>query len=277
MRITGIETIRITERPNLIWLLVHTDDGLTGLGETFFGAETVEAHVHESIAPRVIGADARAIDRLAADLVGYLGFRSTGAETRGNSTFDIALWDLWGRATGQPIAQLLGGFTRERIRTYNTCAGPIYIKDATGQRTANYGLTGGAADYDDLNGFLHRAAELALSLLDEGITAMKIWPFDAATEKTRGAYTSRRSAPRWATPWTSWSSSTRCGSSCRRCRSPARSRPTAPSGTRTRSGWTASRASGATPRLRPRRSAPPRRWPRAGPSATCSRPARPVS
>jgi galactonate dehydratase len=188
MRIAGIETIRIAERPNLVWLLVHTDEGLTGLGETFFGAETVEAHVHEWIAPRVIGEDARAIDRLAADLVGYLGFRSTGAETRGNSAFDIALWDLWGKATNQPIAQLLGGFTRERIRTYNTCAGPIYIKDATGQRTANYGLAGDAAAYDDLNGFLHRADELALSLRDEGITAMKIWPFDAAAEKTGGAY-----------------------------------------------------------------------------------------
>jgi galactonate dehydratase len=187
MRIAGIETIRIAERPNLLWLLVHADEGLTGLGETFFGAETVEAHVHEWIAPRAIGEDPLAIDRLAADLVGYLGFRSTGAETRGNSAFDIALWDLWGRATGQPIAQLLGGFTRERIRTYNTCAGPVYIKDATGQRTANYGLSGVAADYDDLNGFLHRADELALSLLDEGITAMKIWPFDAAAEKSRGA------------------------------------------------------------------------------------------
>ena len=190
MRIAGIETIRIAERANLIWLLVHTDDGLTGLGETFFGAETVEAHVHEWIAPRVIGEDPRAIDRLAADLVGYLGFRSTGAETRGNSAFDIALWDLWGKATNQPIAQLLGGFTRQSIRTYNTCAGPIYIKDAIGQRTANYGLAGQAAEYDDLNGFLHRADELALSLLDEGITAMKIWPFDAAAEKTRGAYIS---------------------------------------------------------------------------------------
>jgi galactonate dehydratase len=187
MRIAGIETVRIAERPNLLWLLVHTDEGLSGLGETFFGAETVEAHVHEWIAPRVIGQDPLAIDRLAADLVGYLGFRSTGAETRGNSAFDIALWDLWGRATGQPIAQLLGGFTRDRIRTYNTCAGPVYIKDTTGQRTANYGLSGAAAGHDDLNGFLHRADELAHSLLEEGITAMKIWPFDAAAEKTRGA------------------------------------------------------------------------------------------
>ena len=105
--------------------------------------------MHEYIAPRVIGRDPLEIDRLSADLVGYVGFRSTGAEMRGNSAFDIALWDLFGKATGQPIAQLLGGFTRREIRTYNTCAGTDYIKKATGQTTANYGL-GAGRGYDDL-------------------------------------------------------------------------------------------------------------------------------
>ncbi len=189
MKITALETIRVAERPNLIWLQVHTDHGLVGLGETFFGAATVEAHVHEYIAPRVIGRDPLEIDRLAADLVGYLGFRSSGAEMRGNSAFDIALWDLFGKATGQPIAQLLGGFTRREIRTYNTCAGTEYVKKTTGQVTANYGI-GDSPQYDDLNGFMNRADELAHSLLEEGITAMKIWPFDRAAEASRGQYIS---------------------------------------------------------------------------------------
>ena len=52
MKITALETIRIAERPNLIWVQVETDEGITGLGETFFGAETVEAHIHEYVAPR---------------------------------------------------------------------------------------------------------------------------------------------------------------------------------------------------------------------------------
>ena len=99
------------------------------------------------------------------------GFRSSGAEVRGNSAFDIALWDLFGKAMGQPVAQLLGGFTRREIRTYNTCAGADYIKKATGQTTANYDLGGSDKNYDDLDGFLRRADELALSLLEEGITA----------------------------------------------------------------------------------------------------------
>jgi len=191
MKITKLETVRIEERPNLLWVLVHTDEGITGLGETFFGAKTVEAYVHEYIAPIVIGRDPLEIDLLSADLVGYLGFRSSGAEVRGNSAFDIALWDIFGKVTGQPIAQLLGGFSRKEIRTYNTCAGTEYIKNATGQTTANYDLRSPKAQgYDDLNSFLNCADELAHSLIEEGITAMKIWPFDIAAEKSRGQYIS---------------------------------------------------------------------------------------
>ncbi len=191
MKITRLETIRIDERPNLLWVQVHTDEGLFGLGETFFGAKAVEAYLHETVAPIVIGRNPLEIDKLSADLVGYLGFRSSGVETRGNSAFDIALWDLFGKTTGQPIAQLLGGFTRQDIRTYNTCAGTEYIKKASGQNTKNYALNSDAADgYDDLNAFMNCADELAVSLLEEDITAMKIWPFDLAAEKNRGQYIS---------------------------------------------------------------------------------------
>ena len=188
MKITGIETVRVEEHPNLLWVRVLTDEGLSGLGETFFMARTVEAYLHEVVAPKLLGRDPLAIDRIARDLQTYLGFRSTGAEMRGNSAIDIALWDLFGKATGQAVAQLLGGFSRPSIRTYNTCAGTLYMRGSDGQRTANYGLAGGPSGHDDLNGFLHRADELAAELLEEGITAMKIWPFDAAAERTDGSY-----------------------------------------------------------------------------------------
>lgn len=191
MRITRIETIRIEERPNLLWVRVHTDEGLIGLGETFFGAKAVEAYVHETLAPIVLGRDPLEIDRLSKDLVGYLGYRSTGVEVRGNSAFDIALWDLFGKATDQPIVQLLGGFSRQDIRTYNTCAGTDYIKKATGQNTANYALSSqNLSVYDDLNAFLNCPDELAVSLLEEGIDAMKIWPFDAIAETSGGLHIS---------------------------------------------------------------------------------------
>ena len=186
MKITALETIRLAEFANLLWLKVHTSEGIVGLGETFFFPATVEAYVHEALAPKLLGRDPFQIDKISKDLAGYLGFRSTGAEMRGASALDIALWDILGKATGQPIAQLLGGFSRERVRTYNTCAGTAYMRDNLGQRTTNWGLNAKERDYDDLNGFLQRADELAEDLLSDGITAMKIWPFDLAAEANDG-------------------------------------------------------------------------------------------
>jgi galactonate dehydratase len=189
MKITQVETIRIEEHPNILWVQLHTDEGLMGLGETFWGAQTVEAHIHEYAAPRLLGRDPLAIDRIARDLVGYLGFRSTGAEVRGNSAIDIALWDLYGKAVRQPIAQLLGGFSRERIRTYNTCVGTQYVRNPNDATIRNWGLNE-AGHYDDLNASLTCADELAQDLLAEGITAMKICPFDICADKTDGQYIS---------------------------------------------------------------------------------------
>jgi L-alanine-DL-glutamate epimerase-like enolase superfamily enzyme len=171
---------------------VHTDDGLIGLGETFFGANTVANYVHETVAPYLLGQDPLRIDRHARQLYGYLGFNSTGAEARGNSAVDIALWDLFGKVTGQPVYQLLGGLSRERIRIYNTCAGYRYVRARSVQAVNNWGLpledSGGP--YEDLDAFLHRADELARSLLDQGISGMKIWPFDPYAEASDGHYIS---------------------------------------------------------------------------------------
>ena len=171
MKITALETIRIDEFPNLIWLQVRTDEGVSGLGETFYLSKTAEAYVHEALAQKLVGRNPLEIDRISKDLTGYLGFRSTGVEMRGNSALDIALWDIFGKVAGQPLAQLLGGFTRTKIRTYNTCAGSSYMREATGQTTSNYGIGAGErSEYDDLDGFLNRADELAAELLSEGIT-----------------------------------------------------------------------------------------------------------
>ena len=187
MRITALETIRLGEFPNLLWLHVHTDQGLVGLGETFFGARAVEAYVHETVAPLLLGRPAGQIDRHAHTLqTGYLGFAGTGVEMRAASAVDIALWDLLGQATGQPIWQCLGGLSHDRVRIYNTCAGYRYIRAASGQETANWGTGGAGGPYEDLDAFLHRADDLAHSLLEQGITAMKLWPFDVAAEATGG-------------------------------------------------------------------------------------------
>ena len=108
MKVTRVETLRLKEFANLCWVLIHTDEGITGLGETFMGAAAVEAYIHETVAPYLLGKNPLQIDLHWRELYGYLGFRSSGVEMRGNSATDIALWDLWGKATNQPVYQLLG-------------------------------------------------------------------------------------------------------------------------------------------------------------------------
>ncbi|MCP4303688.1 MAG: mandelate racemase/muconate lactonizing enzyme family protein, partial [bacterium] len=61
MRITGIETVRIGAYPNMLWLRIHTDSDVIGLGETFIGPEAVEAYLHETAAPLLLGTDPLAI------------------------------------------------------------------------------------------------------------------------------------------------------------------------------------------------------------------------
>ena len=188
MRISRIETLRLDEFPNILWVMVHTDSNLVGLGESFFGAQAVEAAMHETVASQMLGADPLAIERHSRQLLqNYVGFKSTGAEIRAASAFDIALWDLFGQVTGQPVYQLLGGRCRETIRAYNTCAGYRYVRAKPVQRTENWGLGHSpAGPYEDLDAFLTRADELAESLIAEGYTGMKIWPFDFAAEASNG-------------------------------------------------------------------------------------------
>ena len=192
MKITAVETILVEEFPNLTWVQVHTDDGLVGLGETFFGAPAVAAQVHNFIAPYLIGKDPLQIERHHAKLLPYAGRGGSGVEMRAASAIDVALWDIFGQAINQPIYQALGGATRDDVRIYNTCAGYQYVRKAPAQVTDNYGLNlqNSPGPYEDLEGFLNNADELAHSLLEMGINGMKIWPFDFAAEVSGGQYIS---------------------------------------------------------------------------------------
>ena len=139
----------------------------------------------------------------------YVGYYSSGAEMRGLSAVDIALWDLFGQACGLPIHQLLGGLCRDCIRTYNTCAGYTYVREQLDTVTGTWKAERwGTGPYEDFEAFLKRADDLAESLLAEGVTAMKIWPFDAYAEPTKGSYISAPDLDRALDPmiavWPSW-------------------------------------------------------------------------
>ena len=160
MRITRLETVRLGRHPHSLWLRIHTDDGLTGLGETSYAPRAVSALIHDQLAPLLLGRNPLDIERhwhamfAAVNAYGY-----GGAETRAISAVDIALWDIAGQYCGQPIYNLLGGRSRDRIPIYNTCLGHGPNQD----------------DQAWMNG---RAGQLAAGLLQQGISAMKIWPFD---------------------------------------------------------------------------------------------------
>ena len=185
-KVQCVRTIRIAERPNLIWVEIETDEGLIGLGESFRGVQAVEAVIHEQIAPWLIARDSRRIEAVSRYLMTpYLGFQSTGAEMRAASAIDLALWDLAGKRHGIPVHEALGGAMRTEIRAYNTCAGYAYNTGGVGRR--DIGATDTAVGpYDDQVAFMRDAGGLAESLLSEGFTAMKIWPLDIYAEASGG-------------------------------------------------------------------------------------------
>ncbi|MFN3650548.1 MAG: mandelate racemase/muconate lactonizing enzyme family protein [Armatimonadota bacterium] len=174
MKITAIETFLYSTgavvhagRIAWLWVRIHTDEGVVGLGETFPSGESERAVVEKHLSRVLLGQDPRDIERLWQEMFLAVSFPGwAGAEMRAISAVDIALWDLAGKLRGEPVWRLLGGRCRERIRTYNTC-------------------------YDHVHDFNTNAGELAKELLASGISAMKIWPFDRAALRNRGQYLTR--------------------------------------------------------------------------------------
>jgi galactonate dehydratase len=186
MKIVSVETLYTQEFENVIWVRLHTDSGVIGLGETFYGAGAVAAHIHDTLAIRLLGHDPMRIEAINRELVDLpLAQSSTGTEYRAASAIDIALWDLCGKVVNQPVHQLLGGLCHDKLRIYNTCAGYQYVRNRD-IRCVNTWNMGGEGPYEDLKAFTTDAGALAENLLENGIDAMKIWPFDPAARQNAG-------------------------------------------------------------------------------------------
>jgi len=121
MKIADLKTTTI--QGNFGWILVRvfTDEGITGLGECYWGAG-VEAVVH-GLKPLLVGEDPHNIDWLYQKMVrGFSGAGSTGGATvAAISGVELALWDIKGKALNTPIYNLLGGRYRDAIRVYADC------------------------------------------------------------------------------------------------------------------------------------------------------------
>jgi galactonate dehydratase len=181
MKITAIESLQWPEYPRLMVVRVHTDTAIIGLGETVDKIPGSKGALHGTIAPLVLGQDPLDIEgiwRFVFDNIMYHGY--AGAELRALSAVEVALWDILGKAYNAPLYHLLGGRVRDQIPTYNTCIGFGALDDYR-----LWSVDGGA-----------NAGKLARSLLDDGINAMKIWPFDEYSIRSSGQYISRADVER---------------------------------------------------------------------------------
>jgi galactonate dehydratase len=115
MKIVQIETIPVD---CYLFVKVHTDEGITGLGESgAWGYLEASAQVVETFKRYLIGQDPLRIEHHWQALYRWSHFR--GAAIMGAlSAIDIALWDIAGKRFGVPCYQLMGGKCREKARVY---------------------------------------------------------------------------------------------------------------------------------------------------------------
>lgn len=177
--------------PALLAVRIHTDEGLVGCGETYYVPQAVAAIIHDWMARRLIGADPLQIEAHWRFLYERAtNFGSRGAELRAISALDLALWDILGQVTAQPIWQLLGGRTQESVRIYNSSGGPAYggteVRSADAPGWPGYGPVGNEGPLNDYWSVVHRPVEYARELLDEGIGGLKVWTLDPAAHLPGG-------------------------------------------------------------------------------------------
>ena len=127
IRITKLETFLV--KPRWLFLKVHTDAGLVGLGEpiTEGRAKTCAAAIEE-IAPYLVGKDPRRVVHHWQAIYRHAFYRGGPILTSALSGIDQALWDIKGQALGVPVYELLGGPTRDRVRVYAHARTPEAVR-----------------------------------------------------------------------------------------------------------------------------------------------------
>ena len=122
MKITSMTTFTVP--PRWLFLKIETDEGIVGWGEPIIEgkAATVAAAVDE-LSELLIGKDPANIEDLWTIMYRGGFYRGGPILMSAISGIDQALWDIKGKALGQPVHQLLGGKVRDRIRTYSWIGG----------------------------------------------------------------------------------------------------------------------------------------------------------
>jgi galactonate dehydratase len=121
MKITDVETFVVgTDWRNLTIVRLHTDEGLTGLGEARMVNHTdaLVGYLAEAGPRHVVGHDPFRIEELVKKL-GRDDFSRAGEVlSSGMAVFETACWDIIGKALDQPVYNLLGGPVREKVKAY---------------------------------------------------------------------------------------------------------------------------------------------------------------
>jgi galactonate dehydratase len=157
MKLVGFETLMANAGlRNYLFIRLCTDTGLTGIGEASleWQERTVQTVCHEWVEGRVLGKDPFDVEAIVGDLIRdqYQGGSTVMTAISG---VEIALWDLIGKACGQPVFRLLGGQCHRHIPSY-----------ANGW----YGGAKSPAEY----------AERARDVVRRGYSALKFDPFGTA-------------------------------------------------------------------------------------------------
>jgi galactonate dehydratase len=117
VKITKLETFLV--KPRWIFLKIHTDAGVTGLGEPLLEgrALTIQTAIRE-IEPYLIGKDPRQVVHHWQAIYRHAFYRGGPILTSALSGIDQALWDIKGKLLNVPVYELFGGPTRDRVRIY---------------------------------------------------------------------------------------------------------------------------------------------------------------
>lgn len=170
LRITKLETQRV--RPRWLFLKIHTDAGIVGLGEPIVeGRAATCAQAVKQLQSYLVGKDPRAVVHHWQAMYRHAFYRGGPILTSAISGVDMALWDIKGKALGVPIYELLGGPTRRRIRVYAHASSPDAVRryQRQGFRSFKTGVfKRRPARIVESKAFVDRAAEAFAALREAG-------------------------------------------------------------------------------------------------------------
>ena len=112
--------------PAMTLVVLTTDDGKVGLGWTEDGVAAARAIIDRHLRRFVLGQSPFDVERLWDVMYrASIPYGRGGSALEAIAAIDIALWDLMGQATGQPVYALLGGACRESVRLYASALHPV--------------------------------------------------------------------------------------------------------------------------------------------------------